>query len=125
MQHDSRQKYCSSKCQLGFNRRKWARGKGRESRKVSSLKYAQSETSREVYLQTQRATKHKYRQKPENKVKEQARFAVHYAIRKGILTREPCVNCGSIISVQGHHHKGYGEEFWLDVIWLCRSCHQD
>lgn len=25
--------------------------------------------------------------------------------------------------VEAHHHKGYDEDHWLDVVWLCRSCH--
>ena len=27
--------------------------------------------------------------------------------------------------IQAHHHNGYEREHWLDVVWLCRACHND
>jgi len=32
--------------------------------------------------------------------------------------------CGTEGKVQGHHHNGYIGESALDVVWLCRPCHQ-
>jgi hypothetical protein len=72
-----------------------------------------------------------------------ARQAVHKAIRRGDLIRpDACVKCGlqagDVIPwpwpldgmpprvvglIHAHHHKGYAHEHWLDVQWLCRSCH--
>jgi hypothetical protein len=50
--------------------------------------------------------------------------AVHAATKKGTLIRQPCQNCGNPKS-EGHHHLGYAPEHYLDVIWLCRRCHED
>jgi hypothetical protein len=27
--------------------------------------------------------------------------------------------------MEAHHHRGYGPEHVLDVIWLCRGCHAE
>lgn len=50
-----------------------------------------------------------------------ARDAVRYAIEKGTLAKLPCTECGSIVNVQAHHHKGYENK--LDVQWLCQVHH--
>ena len=50
--------------------------------------------------------------------------AVALAIREGRLIRAAvCEECNIEGFTEGHHHKGYAEEFWLDVVWLCLSCH--
>lgn len=48
-----------------------------------------------------------------------ARTAVARAIRRGELTRQPCVKCGNEKS-EGHH-EDYGKP--LEVVWLCRLHH--
>lgn len=50
-----------------------------------------------------------------------ARLAVARAVKRGDLVRQPC-GCGSK-KVEAHHHKGYAEQHWLDVVWLCKRCH--
>lgn len=46
------------------------------------------------------------------------------AIRNGTLVRPAiCSSCGAVGKIEAHHHKGYAPEFWLDVVWLCKSCH--
>jgi hypothetical protein len=48
------------------------------------------------------------------------------AIRDGRLcVPEECESCGSSgpARIEAHHHQGYDEAHWLDVIWLCHSCH--
>jgi hypothetical protein len=53
-----------------------------------------------------------------------ANVAVSKAVKRGDLVRPNlCSQCGKRCKPQAHHHKGYAEEFWLDVIWLCRPCH--
>jgi ribosomal protein S27AE len=48
------------------------------------------------------------------------RNAVQMAVRKRILTREPCSRCGA---PKTHaHHEDYRKP--LDVIWLCAPCHK-
>lgn len=41
------------------------------------------------------------------------------AVRKGILVKQPCVDCGSPVTVA--HHEDYSKP--LDVIWLCQKHH--
>lgn len=53
--------------------------------------------------------------------KKFARAAVGAAIRNGRLTKaEQCQRCDSTIEIQAHH-ADYSKP--LDVIWLCRLCH--
>jgi hypothetical protein len=54
----------------------------------------------------------------EDKRRNKAHSAVAYAIKKGILTRTPCICCGAEKS-EGHH-EDYSKP--LDIIWLCRKC---
>jgi hypothetical protein len=54
--------------------------------------------------------------------KEQARWRVAYALRKGTLMRQPCVQCGDF-NVHAHHHNGYDSP--LDVTWLCAVHHKE
>lgn len=51
-----------------------------------------------------------------------ARKAVNNAIRAGTFQRLPCEVCGAVRS-EAHHHKGYEQEHWFDVRWLCRRHH--
>lgn len=51
---------------------------------------------------------------------------VYDAIERGALpplSSQICQHCGDP-AVHYHHHKGYAEEFLLDVIALCRRCHK-
>jgi hypothetical protein len=61
-----------------------------------------------------------------------AQAAVHYAIKTGALSRQPCEDCGTLPRFYqsglwaGHqvvvaHHDDYSKP--LDVRWLCRWCH--
>jgi ribosomal protein S27AE len=47
-------------------------------------------------------------------------FLVAEAIRKGVLIRKSCERCGA--AKTDAHHEDYSKP--LDVIWLCRKCHQ-
>lgn len=52
----------------------------------------------------------------------EAHRLVQQAIRSGEIKKTPCVNCGEV-EVIGHHHKGYNDEYQLDVIFMCHKCH--
>ncbi len=59
--------------------------------------------------------------------KRMARNAVRYAVYIGKLKPAKsfiCSNCKINQARDYHHHKGYSSENWLDVVPLCRSCHQ-
>lgn len=55
--------------------------------------------------------------------KHEARTAVANAVRSGALERQPCEQCG-YEDAQAHHYKGYDEENWLEVQWLCYRHHK-
>jgi len=52
--------------------------------------------------------------------KTRARYLVSFAVKKGLLTRLPCVYCGSPKS-QAHHHD-YRKP--LEVTWVCFEHHR-
>src|SRR5262245_23612303 len=53
--------------------------------------------------------------------KERARKALRYAVRRGYISRGDCERCG-VPNAQGHH-PDYSMP--LDVVWLCRTCHDE
>jgi hypothetical protein len=56
--------------------------------------------------------------------KFKARWAVNNAVRDGKLPSVKTLFCGcGCRAAHYHHHLGYEIEHWLDVIPLCRSCH--
>ncbi len=54
-------------------------------------------------------------------MKPSAHGAVSAALKRGELVKKPCEHCGSEYRVEGHH-PDYDKP--LDVIWLCKSCHE-
>lgn len=61
---------------------------------------------------------------PETIRKRPARQAVYRALRDGKMTRPTsCPACGNTGRIEAHHHNGYDQAHWLDVIWLCSACH--
>ena len=53
-----------------------------------------------------------------------AHTAVYIATRNGTLTKpEACSRCGVVSSIVHGHHPNYEKP--LDVIWLCRRCHDE
>jgi hypothetical protein len=55
--------------------------------------------------------------------KKRARRAVRYAVLIGKLVRPEACENGHPGPIEAHHHRGYAPEFWLDVVWLCKNCH--
>jgi hypothetical protein len=59
-----------------------------------------------------------------NPEKHLARRALQYALKTGkVVKPNVCALCGKPDKLQAHHHRGYAEEFRLDVTWLCSPCH--
>ena len=79
------------------------------------------------YLSTERAkkTRQKYCNQLPRLVRK-ATTALGHAVERGkILKPETCSLCGvKPRRIDAHHHKGYEQKFWLDVIWVCRHCHR-
>lgn len=60
----------------------------------------------------------------DNPLKRKAHSAVSIAIRDCKLQKlSVCENCGDSYKVQAHH-ESYEEAYWLDVVWLCDTCHK-
>lgn len=57
--------------------------------------------------------------------KARARWSIGNAVSRGEMPRPSdcaCSQCGAP-AAHYHHHKGYDNEFWLDVIPVCAKCH--
>lgn len=67
------------------------------------------------------------RTKSERRKQVAARNAIGSAIR---FKRMPsarnfaCIECGKQAQ-EYHHHKGYAQEYWLDVVPMCIKCHRN
>lgn len=61
----------------------------------------------------------------ENKDKILAQNRLNYRIRSGTIIRPTiCELCNRANNnIDAHHHNGYDEAHWYDVMWLCRRCH--
>jgi ribosomal protein S27AE len=84
--------------------------------------YSEYERSRQQDS-SRRAKKVNYQRTHRSKSPEkvQARRKTAYAVRAGILVKQPCKFCGDS-RVQAHHHD-YGKP--LDVTWMCFKCHRE
>lgn len=61
-----------------------------------------------------------------NPERRKAHKAVYYAVKVGKLPPAwsmVCEDCQESAAANYHHHKGYSEEYKLDVIALCTECH--
>lgn len=61
-----------------------------------------------------------------DKQKIRARDAVSNAIKRGELpplSTSGCIHCGQPATAY-HHHKGYKQDHFLDVVPVCHACHQ-
>ena len=115
--HDGLQAYCRV-CRREYRRKKYKEDP-EERERVRKYNQAVRELHPEAVRERDRAWARK------NPSSGAARQAVHRAIRNGTLTKpEACETCGAKTYLQGHHHKGYSRENWLNVRWLCFSCHK-
>jgi hypothetical protein len=115
-------------CQHKDYRRYYHEGGGREN---AARYYFENKAQLQVrwreYARTRRgkaAILRAARNRGYDPVKAAAYRAVHRAIANGILTRPiECDLCGAPGPTEAHHHNGYEREHHLDVIFLCRECH--
>ena len=75
-------------------------------------------------MRQQRISSRSAKRRAEHPEQCAAHTALNNAITAGKLVRQPCQNCPSTKQAQGHH-ESYEKEFWLDVIWLCKTCHDE
>lgn len=104
--------------------RQWTRERyyrNKERHRAIQRRYSASEKGRAM----QRRKYQRRKAKDLNKVR--VRAALSHAIADGKLpsaSRLICSECGKQAE-QYHHHLGYEPEHWLDVIPLCKKCHDD
>ena len=79
--------------------------------------YERTRYQRRKRTETYRRNRIKYKKRHPEKIK--ARSLVQYAIKKGELIKEPCMECNNK-KVEAHH-KDYNKP--LEVQWLCRKHH--
>lgn len=61
---------------------------------------------------------------PEQKMKRNRRNIIWSLVARGKMLRKPCEVCGDPKS-EAHHHRGYSWKFRHDVMWLCKTHHQE
>lgn len=95
--------------------------KKRKQRKPQSKEY-----HREYWRKNrERLLKNRMQDRRDHPEKYQAQLAVLNALNRGELERSSiCGSCGREIRTESHHYLGYAREHYLDVHWLCKSCHR-
>lgn len=107
---------------LGVYDRNRPNHKERLEKDKARYKKKRKEKSKD-FINKDRKRIQKYRN--ENPLKYKAQCKVNNSLRDGKITRpENCERCGKSCKPQGHHWS-YEEDYWLDVEWLCVTCHAD
>lgn len=99
-------------------KRKWRQENRDHVAKLKKEHYAGA--GGEVVRQYAREVRHR---EPE---KYKARYLVTSAVQCGRFPPASgmvCEHCQEAQAAEWHHHKGYSEEFAMDVIALCKECH--
>lgn len=134
LQKSGRTLFCE-KCRK-IKRKQWNKESYKKHEKEIIIKrhlYDRTEKAKIKYrryrIKIRERNKMRYRLMPENKRK--ARYYVKNAIRAGKLKKsEYCEKCGKKdwgikrSMIEAHHYKGYNQEYWLVVEWLCTDCHK-
>lgn len=76
--------------------------------------------NKDQYLKNQQARRQR------NRLQQAAHNAVARAVKTGKLVRpSKCTKCGCDKSrIEAHHHNGYEKDHWIDVVFICTSCHR-
>lgn len=106
------------------------------AQRVRAVKRSRSQLDRRILLRRKpenrrKATIASQRHRDSNPLKVKARSAISRAIRAGRLVPPVvCQLCGKKPkpqidgrrSIRADHYKGYSEQHWLDVQWICLAC---
>jgi hypothetical protein len=62
----------------------------------------------------------------EQKLRDHIKHYVNNRVARGDIAKpDTCRSCGDkVLRLEGHHYLGYEESHWLDVQWLCHTCHR-
>ena len=104
-------------------RKNWF-SKNKDKEFIYKKRYAQSKKGKMAFKRAYI----KYCNKPENKLKKLAHWAIKYAVETGKIEKpNQCSDCKIILNtnkIQGHHFMGYEKKYFLSVKWLCLACHK-
>ena len=121
----ARRKYKCSEEGMASNKRYYLSEKGKAAaRKYSRTKKGKETSYRGNHSEAGKRARDSYYQR--HKKDHKAHGAVGRAVEAGILphiSTQRCKDCETA-AIDYHHHLGYEKEHWLDVIPLCRKCHQ-
>jgi len=126
--------YCSECkiCKLKYDKEYFQTKKGKTTSRKAVLRYRATEKGKAVFRKTMsrycqsekgKANYKRYRARHPERCK--ARDVVNHAVQAGKLPRAntmPCYYCPTQAE-QYHHYKGYEPEHRLDVVPICRKCH--
>jgi hypothetical protein len=116
----SRQWYQNNKERALETGKKWARNNREKSNTIKRAWMNRNPDRIKVYNKRWKA------RSPKNLLREKINEALRTAIRHGTLPpikKRYCIVCG-VRADDYHHHLGYDEKHWLDVVPVCRPCHQ-
>lgn len=109
-------------------RRHFYRSPEQTTKRRASKQKPENKLKNRLYQRTY--SRKRYRD-PVNHAKHLARLAVQKAIKRGIIVKATTCQgerlCNSLCLpnslLEAHHTLGYAQEHWLDIEWLCKSCH--
>jgi len=91
----------------------------REAQRKRNSAWYQREGRNPDRLKRKAEQMRQYRNDPQKKLKQMARWALNRRIKNGSIVKQPCAFCGEPQAEA--HHKDYSKP--LIVVWLCRRCH--
>ena len=103
-----------------------------DKREITKKRFLQSEKGKLYIKRCSQTEKRKAYQREFAKIdrirhpeRHKARDAVKSMIKNGAIPKASALKCHNCPSQakEYHHHNGYAQESWLDVIPVCKECH--
>jgi len=96
----------------------------KQNNKPSSILSREKYSKTKIGKTAQRKGEQAYKLRNENKRKAKAK--VNNALITGKISKvDTCEMCGNSEFKTEAHHWSYNEEHWLNVLWVCRKCHNN
>ena len=117
--------YCTHKVEHGLRVAKWKKNNPEKFKEIKA-RFVRNNPDKIVVYRKQHGTEQLRRLKAKYPQRFKARNKVNRAVAKGIIPKassQTCAHCGNPAK-DYHHHNGYEESNWLDVVPLCKACHK-